>query len=126
MIIRCATNLPFNPGQYVNKLGKYLYKHIDSAYKITFSANTCDIYMFIYYQEVGNDTLYEMHFDISITTYQNKLRMNIIEISPEERTIGHDTFDETVLKNFDLALRKMYATLRKRLDKAYQDYEFIY
>ena len=106
MKILCKTQT-FSIGQKVNTLGKYINRHIDGAYKIKFSPNMCDVYMLMYFQEPGNPDLQEMHFDINITTYQNKIRVNVTEISPHERTIGHDTFDEESLKDLNKALYKI-------------------
>lgn len=111
--------------EQVNKIGKYLYKHIDGAYKISFSVNTCDVYMFMYYQAEGMD-MNEMRFDLSITTYQNKIRVNILEITDMERCIGQDIYRPEELENLELARNKIYNNVVKHISKTYSEYEFVF
>ena len=83
--------------QVLNKVGKYLYKHIDSSYKIQFSGNMCDVYIKVYYQLKYWDRIpgkgpeyndvHEMPININLTTYQNKIRVNIIEADENERIL---------------------------------------
>ena len=125
----------------VIRIGKYLYKHIDGAYSIKYSPNTCDVYFTLLYsvpeelirelrkyQELytlEKDT-YEMHFNINITTYQNKVRININEISPEERTIGQTIYSPEVLMDLDSAYKKIMDKLKKQLNKRFQGYDFVF
>ena len=127
-------NLPAN--LMVNKVGKYLKKTIDSAYKLTFSSNMCDVFMVIYFQKpiypdrpgdgVTWGDLQEMHIDLNLTTYQNKVRVNILEISPEERTIGHDVFLPESLADLKQARWMILQQVEKRISKAYEHYQFIF
>ena len=112
-------------GQLVNKFGKYLYRHIDGAYKIEFSVNTCDVYMFMYYQTTGEE-MREMRFDLSITTYQNKIRINITEITSMENTIGQIIYKPEELQDAQRATERVLRDVRKKIEKAYADYEFVY
>ena len=90
-----------DPSALVNKLGKYLYKNIDSREKITFTSNTCDVYINFYYmlpKEVRDmvkryranfaedpNEMHEVCVNISLTTYQKKIRVNVIEmLNPAE------------------------------------------
>jgi len=115
------------PGQLVNKIGKYLYRRIDGSYKIQFSVNTCDVYMFMYYQATG-DEMKQMNFDISITTYQNKIRINITEITTLEKTIGQviykpETYTEMSENDF---LAKVLNDVINKIQKEYEEYEFVF
>ncbi len=112
-------------GQLVNKFGKFLYKQIDGAYKISFAPNTCDVYMFMYYQAPGEE-MNEMRFDLSIAAYRNKIRVNVTEITSMERTIGQIIYDPEDLVNVEHATKRVYADVVKKIEKAYQDYDFIY
>lgn len=78
-------------GQQVNRIGKYLYKHIDGAYNMVKSPNMVDIYFIVLYQlkedlrtEDDHD-MHEMSINLNVTTYSNKVRINIIEVSPKEK-----------------------------------------
>ena len=120
----------------VNRLGKYLYRHIDSAYKFKTSSNTCDVYMTVYYQvpylpdRPGGKKTYsdvmEMKLDISITTYQNKIRVNILEISPEETTIGFDLYHPDLVQDLPSLTEVVLDKIEKRVSNRYKDYEFMF
>ena len=125
-----------SPAQLVNAIGKYLYKHIDSAYKIGFKANMCDIYITVYYQIPGeliskysldSPEVDEMNVNINITPYSDKIRVNIIDMSEMEKTIGTFTFKPENYSN-DLQAIRQYVLdqIQKKLIKTYEDYEFIF
>jgi len=134
MKILLSSNIPTN--KKVNQVGKYLYKHIDGAYKIHNSSNMVDVYMSIYYQipmlsrKPGGDKeysdLYEMKLNINITTYQNKIRVNMIEISPEERTLGHKVYKPEQLEDVISACNMIMSDVRKRIVKIFEDYIFVF
>lgn len=118
--------------QKLNSIGKYIYKHIDGAYKIGFGPQTCDVYITMYYQpkeeyyQYRNPEMYEMKFDISLATYQGKVRINVTEMTDMERTIGQNIYKPEQLENMNEAFPKIYDNICKHIDKAYGDYEFIY
>lgn len=123
--------------QLVNRVGKYLYKHLDGAYKIEKEPNICDVYTVVLYsiptkivKEYNIDDAYldvnELHIDISITTYQNKIRVNLIEVSPYERTIGFDVFKPEDLQEMQEAYNLIYNKIVKRITKEFEGFEFIF
>ena len=123
--------------QQVNRVGKYLYKHIEGAEKIQFFGNTCDVYIRVLYQvpyweripgkeAEGYNDVKEMMIDVNITTYQNKLRVNVIEMSPEERTLGFDLYKPELLKELEPAKEMIWAKVIKRISTAYKDYDFTF
>ena len=140
MIITCKSdgnerfNIPAN--LTVKKVAKYLKKTIDSAYKLTFSSNNADVFFVVYYQKpVLSDKpggkltygdLQEMHIQINLTTYQNKVRVNMYEISPSERTLGHDVFLPESLVDLNYARAEILNKIEKRVRKLYENYEFIF
>jgi hypothetical protein len=114
-------------GQVVNKLGKYLYKHIDGAFRIEFTPNMCDIYITVYYQEVGDpDTFSEMNIDLNVTTYQDKIRVNVIDTGEMERTLGSKTFKKDILEDMNQAMFDIYSFVCKKVEDAYEDYSFVF
>lgn len=127
------TYLPLS--QVVNKLGKYLYKNIDSAEKMMFASNMCDIIFTAYYQlppELQDNSkgdhyndIHVMKLDLNITTYQNKIRINIIEISPEEVTIGYDLYADEVVNDLENAKKRILQKVEKRIQKFYRDRNFL-
>lgn len=120
----------------VNILGKYMYKNIDGAYKFVTSSNMCDVYFTLLYQLRVEDHLptnapeendvHEMTIDINITTYQNKIRVNIIEMTPEQRTLGHDVFTPDQVVDVKKAKDLIYNRIVKRVTKAYRDFNFLF
>lgn len=133
MMILCYSNIPSSLN--VNKLGKWLYKHIDSAYKAESSSNMFDIYFTLVYQlkpeyqtlqeiKIATDT-YEMNINVNITTYKNKIRVNITESDANSRTLNFyvsDPGQETdTIQFYQYILDKIYYTIRKY----YYKYDFL-
>ncbi len=142
MIIECKSKKG-NPNtkdvpvsQLINRVGKYLKRTIDGVYDYSTGANTCNLKMVAYYQfpqlskKPGGPTtysdLYEMSFDISLTTYANKVRVNLIEISPEEQTLGHFVVGPEKLYDMIEARDLILNKLRKILNKYFEGYEFVF
>ena len=120
-------------GQIVNSIGQYLYKHIDTAYSMKKSPNTVDVYFEIAYELLpeyrlnkGDEETHVMSININITTYQDKIRVNVIEVSPEERTLGFDTFKLDVFENMSEGMELVLAKVRNRMKKAFTEYEFYF
>lgn len=136
MKIYCKTTQPLKKGvggSQVNKVGKYLFEHIDSSYKFEKSPNMYDVYITVFYQvpadervKPEDEDLKEMHIDINITTYQNKLRVNVIEDDENEMTIGHFTVTDEQLRDIESAKDLIYNQVIKKVSKAYQDYDFVF
>ena len=122
-------------GQMTNDLSKYFYTKTDGAYKIKRSGNMVDIWMRIYYQVPtirkpggGKEEfpLQEMILNINMTSYANKMRVNMIEVSPEEQTLGHFVLPTEKLIDLEQARQEILKRIRRRLDKMFEGYEFIY
>lgn len=116
-----------NNGSIVNKVGKYLKNNIDGAYKIKFSPMECEVTMRMYYQVPNEpDTTDEMQFFLNVTSYQNKVRVNITEDTAMEKTIGQVVLTPEELKDLNLAKRKILAKVRRFIEREYSEYDFIY
>ena len=116
-----------NPGTLVNKVGKYLHKNIDGAFKIEFKPMECVVRMRMYYQIPGDpDSLDEMQFLLSITSYQNKLRINLTEDTAMEKTIGQIIMKPEDLTDIGIVRKKVMDKIEKFISKEYADYDFIY
>lgn len=123
-------------GQQVNRVGKYLYKHLDGAFKIEFSPNTCDVYITLLYQLPYLDripgkgkeynSVHEMTLDLNITTYQDKLRINVLETDENERTLGHNVYGPEYLIDLEQAKQLIFNNIVKKVSKAYEEYDFIF
>ena len=136
MKIECKSNQPLSANQQVNRVGKFLYKHIDGAFNYKKSSNMYDVYMTILYQlpvesqdkskgEEFND-LHEMTLDINVTTYLNKVRINIIEMTPEEKTIGYDLYEPEKLEDLVNASEIILKKIHKRISREFREYEFLF
>lgn len=68
----------------------------------------------------------EMTVNLNITTYQNKIRVNLIEMSPKERTLGYDLYAPEKLENLEDAMHLIFNKVVKRLNKAYENYDFSF
>lgn len=144
MIITCKSkgrnnnNQPLEAGQQVNRVGKYLYKHLDGAFKMTKGSNECDVYVTVLYQippeflkkynitEEQYKDVNEMTLDLNIATYQNKVRINIIEVTPDEKTIGFDVYKPEQLENLQQSAELIFDKVCKRIAKEFQDYDFLF
>lgn len=125
--MKICSDTKLQPEQQVNRIGKYLYKTIDGAYKIKFGVMTCDIYMIMYYQTSGNsESFKEMRIDINITTYQKKIRVNVIEMTDYEKTLGCSVYKPDQIKVLSEARKLIYNDICKHISKAYSDYDFIF
>lgn len=123
------------PAQQVNRVGKYLNKNIPGAFKLTFSPNQCDVYFRVYYQipylqrrpGMGEfNDVSEMIMNINVTTYGNKIRMNITEVSPEEKTICFVVCSEDECQNLNILKAKVWDKLTKSVNKEYEGYDFVF
>lgn len=124
------------PAQIVNRVGSYLYKHLDGAYKYQKSGNTFDIYTTVLYQipylqripgrgREYND-VHEMTLLITLTTYANKVRVNVIEETPERKTLGFDVYEAEKLQDTEKAAELIYSRVQRRIIREFKDYDFLF
>lgn len=136
MKIIASNQTKLQAGQQVNRIGKYLYKNLDGAFKYKTSSNTCDVYFTLLYQipylqripgkgKQYND-VHEMVIDLNVTTYQNKVRVNIVEMDPNERTLGYDVYLPEKLEDLESAKKTILNKVIKKVSKAYEDYDFLF
>lgn len=134
MIITCNNNI-LNVSQLINKVGKYIKKNIDGAYSIKFSPNMVDVYITVYYEipeynDVGEkktySDLHDMDFNLNITTYQNKLRFNVITMDEYERTLGHFVIKPDRLHDMYEVKREVEEKVVNILNGVFEGYEFIF
>ena len=136
MKIECRSNQSLSANQQVNRLGSFLYKHIDGSFNYKKSSNMYDVYMTILYQlpvdkqdeakgKEFND-LHEMTLDINITTYMNKIRINIVEMTPEEKTIGYDLYEPEKLEDLVKASEIILKKIHKRISREFREYQFLF
>ena len=127
-----------SPAQRVNSLGKYLFKNLPGAIDFKKSSNMFDVYTIVLYQipydiikkyditEEKYKEVYEMTININLTTYSNKIRVNFIELTPEELTLGHHVYDHTKYPTFKPLKDDILWYLEDRLSRRYEDYDFLF
>lgn len=120
--------------QQVNRVGAFLSKNVEGTIKSHRSGNMYDVWFTLLYEippsgdaryQRIDDTLYEMVININITTYQNKVRVNTIECTSTERTLGFDLFEPEKLEDLEAAKRLIMNKVYGRVMKAYKDYDFV-
>lgn len=126
-----STQTQIPASQQVNRVGKYLYKHLDGAYEFRKSGNMYDVYCTLLYElkeEYGGtkNDVQEMAININITTYQNKLRINTIEMTPQERTLGFDLMKPEELVDLQTAMAIIQRKVGNRIRKAYKEYIVLF
>ena len=129
--IKSAVQNQIPASKQVNRVGKYLYNHLDGAFKYHISGNMYDVYCTLLYQlkpECGGEIndVHEMTIDINITTYQNKIRINTIEMTPEERTLGYDLMKPEDMVDLKQAQEIILWKVGNRIRKAYKDYLILF
>lgn len=117
----------FDAGQMINKVGKYLKKNIDGAYKISFHPMECEVFTRMYYQipEIA-ESLDEIDFIISITSYANKLRINLTENNEMEKTIGQLILKPEELKDLNIVRKRVLQMIKKSINKEFDSFDFVY
>lgn len=115
----------------VKKVGQYIQKTLDGAFKGQSSSDTYDVWVTLLYQlkeEFGGDPneVDEMTINISITTYANKLRVNTIEVTPEEKTLGCDIIKPSDYSDLETLKRVILWKVGKRIRKEYADCNVLF
>lgn len=142
--MKIFSNKKLSPEQEVNTLGNYLYKNIDSSFKFEKRASKFDLWITVLYEvpksiiekydlDESYDELNEMVLNLSLTTYRHhsdstipKIRINIIEESPDELTIGSKTYDLTRFNDYYELRDNLMNYIIVRLSKKYEGYDFIF
>jgi hypothetical protein len=117
----------YSPGTLIKKVGKYLNDVIDGTYKIAFHPMECEIFMRMYYQIPNvKESFDEMKFIISVTSYQNKLRINLTEDDEYEKTIGQLILFPEELTDLPIVRKRVLQMIKKAISKEFREFDFIY
>ena len=77
----------------------------------------------------NRDSYGEVKFVISIVSYQNKLRINITELSEREKTVGQIILKDADLENmtdFEQIRFRIVKSINKYLEKEYPGYYLVF
>ena len=55
-----------------------------------------------------------------------QIRVNVIEVSPDERTLGSYVFNPEELVDLESAKKRILDKVVKRVSKVYEDYDFVF
>ena len=107
--------------QLVNSIGKYLYAHIHDAVRYSKSSNTYELLISTIQQADNEDSEpQQLLLSLSLTTYQNKLRVNVIAHTPAEQTLGYALFRVDNFSSLEDARETILARVNKILKSAYE------
>lgn len=134
IVIECNTNQVVPLNKLINQIGRYLYNHIDGALSYKTSANHSTIEMMVLYQrkpedrigDAKEDDMHEMHLELDLTTYSDKIRLNIIRLDENEKTLGSYTIRIEQPVDYAEVQNQVMSKVRKSLIKEYGMFEFIF
>ena len=125
----------------VKRLGKFLAKNLTGVYKVEEPPNQYVIYSTILYQikpEVRKamkqyqkefhgieETVYETNIYYNITTYQQYIRVNVIQLDENEQTLGYLRLEPKELMSLPFCKQKILEYTKKVIEKKYSDYEVL-
>ena len=122
----------------VNSVGKYLYRKLEGSYSFKKTSNTAEVKSTILYQipkEVSDrynldkdvrDEVKVMDVTIDVTTYADKIRVNVIEVTPEEKTIGFKTFKSSIFQDMSTGLLNVYGFVTSSIEKEFYGYTVLF
>ena len=124
----------------VKRLGKYLKDNLAGVYDVKEPPNEYIIYDTILYQikkslrqemkeypelEGIEERVYDKNYYFNITTYQQYIRINIIQLDKYEKTVGFLRFDQKDLISLPYCKRKLLDYVKKVISKEYKGYEVL-
>lgn len=135
-IVDATTNVSLP--KVVNSVGKYLYRKLDGSYSFKKTSNTAEVKSTILYQipkEVSDrynldkdvrDEVKVMDITIDVTTYADKIRVNVIEVTPEEKTIGFKTFKSSIFQDMPTGLLNVYGFVTSSIEREFYGYTVLF
>lgn len=116
----------------INKLGEYLYHNIDGAISYKTKPNKSIVTFLMYFQydpdkvEQSDIDLQEIKIEIDITTYNSKIRVYMIELDPNERTLGYYLYSPESANDIRYMKDDILNKLNKRISKFYGEFLYLY
>ncbi len=118
--------------QQINRIGKYLYYDIDGAVSYRTEPNKSIVTFLMYFQDDPNKVdqsdfeLNEIKIEIDITTYNNKVRVDMIELDPNQRTLGYYLYSPESTQDMKYVRDDILNKLNKRIRKFYGQFLYLY
>ena len=136
MIISASDSIEMN--KICNTVSKSIKKRFDGAYKYKKSSNICELWSTILYQipkEVSDryDLDYDTRKDVKVmdvlihfTSYSGKLRIEVTELSPNEKTIGFKTFKQSIFNNMQKGVQSVYDFIKMSIEAEFNGYDILF
>lgn len=133
-----STAAPLNPTKLVNTVGKSISKKLLGTLRKRKESNECIVDCTILYQipkEVSHrymlpkevrDNVGEMDVQISVTTYSNKIRVNMVQLTPKQKTMGCKTFKVDTFNNVQQGMKAVMTFIGKCVEREYPEYEVLF
>ena len=125
----------------VKRLGKYLKDNLTGVFKVQEPPNEYIIYTTILYQikpevrkalkvyqkefQGKEEDIYEMNIYLSLTTYKQFIRINVIELDENEQTLGYMRLSQQDLMSLPYCKTKIMEYVKKVIEKKYENYEVL-
>lgn len=150
IILAKSKTYQFNANSLVNPLGQYLFKNLDGATNFEKSSNMCEVTTIVLYQmpyeirkkynipDSEATDVHEKELGINITSYNQKIRINILDNDENQETLGIKVIDLSIpkyakyqsqnlrVKLFELIKSEIEKFIKKKLEDKYQYYDFLY
>ena len=136
MYILSSSNVNLN--KVVNSLGKAIYKRLEGSYSFKKTSNMYEIKSTILYQipkqisdrynlvDEERNKVNVMDVTVNITTYSDKIRVEVIEVTPEEKTIAFRTFKSDWFDNIQTGINYVYSFITSSIEKEFNGYELLF
>ena len=127
-----------NLNKVVNSLGKAIYKRLEGSYSFKKTSNMYEIKSTVLYQipkrisdrynlvDEERNKVNVMNVTVNITTYSNKIRVEVIEVTPEEKTIAFRTFKSDWFDNIQTGINYVYSFITSSIEKEFSGYELLF
>lgn len=137
-MIVTAKSKAFSPSQVPGRLGKSLYKKIDGSYSYKTTSNSSEVRFTVLYQippEVSErynlsqderEKVNVMDLLLSITTYSNKIRVELVELSPKEKTVAFKTFPADLFIDMPKGTSSVVSFIRSSVYKEFDGYNVLF
>lgn len=120
VIVMKSTNSLLKP------LAKYLYTNIGSATSWTSQSNVVTVQFTVYIVhpiDVEGQTIDHVDLEVNITTYSNKIRIELFEKTPLERTLAFYVYTPENVQDFKYMKTDILKKIKKAVTKYYEGIE---
>ena len=137
-ILVCSSGTGVEMSKVQQSIAKRLYKELDGAYSLIKKSNLSEVESTILYQipqhvsdyynlpKDVRDEVNVMDVLISTASYADKVRIEIIERSPEEKTIAFRSFKAKDFENVQKGVQKVVDYIKFSIREEFSKYEVLF